>query len=271
MSIICESYIDSILTYDNVLNIYLAVHQFNNLVINKKCCNFLCQQVLSINTIYDFIKSITNVDMVYDIFDNDYICLTDEQIFAFALIIIDAKKYDQKNIDTLMSAIRLPLMDTNFLYTSVKTCQYINSDKYMEALEYKLMPGKFDGSLKKYPQRQHCLFAFGKPSGDYDDYRLVTNNDIENKNFTEKFFNCYKDTNNGFMILEKINDMRHYMHISSNFILVNNNKIIINTHKKNPNLIMIENYENIDKNFNLTVGSKVAGLYPLYIKKNYHF
>jgi hypothetical protein len=125
-----------------------------------------------------------NEDVVYEICENW--CKAREHTLTLELGI------------KLMDNVKLELLSSDLLLSKVKTNPYISKDRYHQVLESILAAS----TPKKCTSRcSGRLFAIGTYTGTYDNYRLITINEVQTNKFVQKFTEDYQ-THNGVYCLD---------------------------------------------------------------------
>lgn len=127
------------------------------------------------------------IDSLFQILSSNKLACTENYVFDIVDHVIKTMISPSCMDDCLklMSCVRLPLLSEKKLLEEAKVHPLVDKDKYIEALEFQIRPNN------KFAYRPFIAFALGKMNEKYDEYRMITNNEIENVTFLELFKNMY--------------------------------------------------------------------------------
>lgn len=170
----------------------------------------------------------------------------------------------------LMSCVRLSLLSETKLLEKAKVHPFVDKYKYIEALEFNIRPND------DFVSRSCIVFAIGKMNEQYDGYRIVTNNEIQNKIFLYLFKKTY--LLQGIYCLDNFNNGREKQ-LSTSTHLIKMNDYLVRPIKddimKGQFVRLYSKLDNglIDNKINQMIGHEIINpnSIGLYIPKNMTF
>lgn len=280
----CATTLKSLINIENIISVWNSIILIRSNLLNDICLNFFSDNMDAI-IINETSISDMSEDVIFYITDNEYIKMSEINLFLFFHRWCLLTKPLNDVIATIMKNIRLPLIKTTDLIHLVKVTGIANKDSYIEAIEFNISPEIFDEEKKKqkifnYRRYQNFELYLYYVNKTYPGYRMITNDDLTPL-FVAKL-NNHLIENQGLLALDDIHiQVDQYIRTDTNWLNMDMNGLIYclaNKYSKNKACSIYDRYNNnkYTKQIKITIGNKIInnryddGL-AIYVKEHYTF
>jgi hypothetical protein len=150
LKLACGAFASDKITHENWSQILEFASLFNEKELLRDCIQYVGKFINELMDKKAFLK--LNQDLFLSLLESDEFPLDELDIFNLVVEYIDVHKDDGIDKERLTQVVRYPIMDLLTLYKNIRCHPLVPVEKYIEALEFNIIPERFKDSELNQPR-----------------------------------------------------------------------------------------------------------------------